>query len=67
MNEVPMYLTLWTSLNKLATIRLHGQPEIASPHDLTGQHMPSHMQLWTRIFHMRPHSIGETRFLFVKN
>nr|CAN67719.1 hypothetical protein VITISV_008871 [Vitis vinifera] len=23
--------------------------------------------LWTRIFHMRPHSIGETRFLFVKN
>ena len=25
------------------------------------------MRLWTRIFHMRPHSIGETRFLFVKN
>ena len=23
--------------------------------------------LWTRIFHMFPHSIGETRFLFVKN
>ena len=23
--------------------------------------------LWTRIFHLRPHSIGETRFLFVKN
>ena len=23
--------------------------------------------LWTRIFHVRPHSIGETRFLFVKN
>ena len=23
--------------------------------------------VWTRIFHMRPHSIGETRFLFVKN
>ena len=22
--------------------------------------------VWTRIFHMRPHSIGETRFLFVK-
>ena len=22
--------------------------------------------LWTRIFHVRPHSIGETRFLFVK-
>ena len=25
-----------------------------------------HMAVWTRIFHMRPHSIGETRFLFVK-
>ena len=24
-------------------------------------------RLWTRIFHVRPHSIGETRFLFVKN
>ena len=24
------------------------------------------MKVWTRIFHMRPHSIGETRFLFVK-
>ena len=24
-------------------------------------------KLWTRIFHVRPHSIGETRFLFVKN
>nr|CAN69965.1 hypothetical protein VITISV_039410 [Vitis vinifera] len=23
--------------------------------------------VWTRIFHVRPHSIGETRFLFVKN
>ena len=23
--------------------------------------------LWTRIFHVRPHSIGETRFLLVKN
>ena len=23
--------------------------------------------VWTCIFHMRPHSIGETRFLFVKN
>ena len=23
--------------------------------------------LWTRIFHVRPHSIGETRFLFVRN
>ena len=23
--------------------------------------------LWTRIFHVRPHSIGETLFLFVKN
>ena len=23
--------------------------------------------LWTRIFHVRPHSIGETCFLFVKN
>ena len=23
--------------------------------------------LWTRIFHVRPHSISETRFLFVKN
>ena len=27
--------------------------------------MNSH--LWTCIFHMRPHSIGETHFLFVKN
>ena len=25
------------------------------------------IQVWTRIFHVRPHSIGETRFLFVKN
>ena len=25
------------------------------------------MTMWTRIFHVRPHSIGETRFLFVKN
>ena len=25
------------------------------------------MVMWTRIFHVRPHSIGETRFLFVKN
>uniref|UniRef100_F6H9N2 Uncharacterized protein n=1 Tax=Vitis vinifera TaxID=29760 RepID=F6H9N2_VITVI len=24
-------------------------------------------RLWTRIFHVHPHSIGETRFLFVKN
>ena len=24
------------------------------------------MLLWTRIFHVRPYSIGETRFLFVK-
>ncbi|WJZ96220.1 hypothetical protein VitviT2T_014926 [Vitis vinifera] len=24
-------------------------------------------QVWTRIFHVRPHSIGETRFLLVKN
>ena len=24
-------------------------------------------KLWTRIFHVRPHSIGETRFLFVRN
>ena len=24
-------------------------------------------KLWTRIFHVRPNSIGETRFLFVKN
>ena len=23
--------------------------------------------VWTRIFHVCPHSIGETRFLFVKN
>ena len=23
--------------------------------------------VWTRIFHVHPHSIGETRFLFVKN
>ena len=23
--------------------------------------------LWTRIFHVHPHSTGETRFLFVKN
>ena len=23
--------------------------------------------VWTRIFHVRPHSIDETRFLFVKN
>ena len=23
--------------------------------------------MWTRIFHVRPHSICETRFLFVKN
>ena len=23
--------------------------------------------VWTRIFHVRPHSIGETHFLFVKN
>ena len=22
-------------------------------------------QLWIRIFHVRPHSIGETRFLFI--
>ena len=34
-NEVPMYLTLETSLNKLATIRLHSQPEILGSHDLT--------------------------------
>ena len=26
-----------------------------------------HNRVWTRIFHVRPHSIGETRFLFVKN
>ena len=25
------------------------------------------LQLWTRIFHVRPHSIGETHFLFVRN
>ena len=25
------------------------------------------ISLWTRIFHVCPHSIGETRFLFVKN
>ena len=43
MDEVSMYPTLWTSLNKLATISLHGQLEIANPHDLTGQHMSSHM------------------------
>ena len=23
------------------------------------------MLVWTRIFHVRPHSIGETRFLFI--
>ena len=36
MNEVSMYLTLWASLNELATICLHGQPKIVSPYDLTG-------------------------------
>ena len=36
LNEVPMHLTLWTYLNKLVIICLHGQPKIASPHDLTG-------------------------------
>ena len=43
MNEIPMYLTLETSLNKLVAVYLHGQPEVTSPHDITGQHMSSHM------------------------
>ena len=42
-NEISVYLTLGTSLNELAAIRLHSQPEIASSHDLTGQHMSLHV------------------------
>ena len=26
---------------------------------------PAESQLWTRIFHVRPHSIGETRFFII--
>ena len=53
-----MYLTLWTSLNKLATIHLHGQPEIISPHDLTGQHIPSHMWSADSRMNLSHYSIG---------
>ena len=42
-NEISMYLTLGTSLDKLAAIRLQDQPEVASPHNLTGQYMSFHM------------------------
>ena len=34
--------------------------------DLIPRIHPYHT-MWTLIFHVRPHSIGETRFLFVKN
>ena len=30
----------------------------------TETYAPRITKVWTRIFHMRPHSIGETRFLF---
>ena len=54
-----MYLTLGTSLNKLAAIRLHGQPEVTGPHDLTGQHMSSHMWSVDSRMNLSHHSIGE--------
>ena len=58
MNEVSVYLTLWTSLNKLATIRLHGQLEIVSPHDLIVQHIPSHMWSADSRMNLSLYSIG---------
>ena len=57
MNEVLMYQTLGTSLNEVATICLHGQPEIVNPHDLMGQHMSSHMWSADSRMNLSHHSI----------
>ena len=53
-----MYLTLGTSLNKLAAVYLHGQLEVTSPHDLTGQHMSSHMWSTDSRMNLSHDSIG---------
>ena len=53
-----MYLTLGTSLNKLAAIRLHVQLEVTGPHDLTGQHMSSHMWSADSRMNLSHRSIG---------
>ena len=57
-NEVPVYLTLRTALNKLVTIRLHGQPEIVDPYDLASQQMSFHMWSVDSRMNLSYHSIS---------
>ena len=50
---------------KFASISFH----LIKDNDVVGDGILDNglFKLWTRIFHVRPPSIGETRFLFVKN
>ena len=41
-----------------------GKPEISSG-KTSGNSLTMGMSLWTRVFHVRPHSMGGTRFLLL--